>query len=301
MSKPPFVSLPAGAEAVRVETPRGAFAALRAGRPVHGTALLLPGFTGSKEDFIALLEPLAAAGFRVIAVDGRGQYESDGPADEDAYAQDELAQDVLALAAALAAATRAAATPEPDTPAPGPLHVLGHSLGGHIARAAVLRDPGAFSSLTLMSSGPGVVCDEQQSRAKLLADALTTYDMESVWQAMRAFDPPEAADARTPADVDHFLHRRWLGTSPAQLIATGRQLCAEPDRTAELAGLPLPVHVLTGESDYVWPVAQMDDMARRLQARRTVVAGSDHSPNVDRPAETAAALAAFWSAEPATA
>ncbi|GAA1503541.1 alpha/beta fold hydrolase [Streptomyces synnematoformans] len=288
MSKPPFVALPAGAEAVPVETPRGTFAALRAGRPVHGTALLLPGYTGSKEDFIALLEPLAAAGFRAVAVDGRGQYESDGPADEAGYAQDELALDVLALAAALGA---------PDDPPP---HLLGHSLGGHIARAAVLRAPGAFSSLTLMSSGPGVVCDEQRSRAKLLADALTTYDMETVWQAMRAFDPPPADGAAVPADVDDFLHRRWLGTSPAQLVATGRQLCEEPDRTAELAALPLPVHVLTGESDYVWPVAEMDGMARRLRARRTVVTGADHSPNVDRPAETAAALAAFWSAGPAT-
>ncbi|MEO3763093.1 alpha/beta hydrolase [Streptomyces sp. B5E4] len=285
MSKPPFVALPGGAEALRIETPRGAFAALRAGWPVHGTALLLPGFTGSKEDFIALLEPLAAAGFRVIAVDGRGQYETEGPADEAAYAQDELAQDLLALATALAA---------PHDP---PLHLLGHSLGGHIARAAVLRAPGAFASLTLMSCGPGIVCEEQQSRAKLLGDALATYDMESVWQAMRAFDPPEAADAGTPADVDDFLHRRWVGTSPAQLMATARQLCEEPDRTAELAGLPLPVHVLTGTSDYVWPVAEMDDMARRLKAHRTVVDGADHSPNVDRPAETAAALAAFWSAE----
>ncbi|MEO3847399.1 alpha/beta fold hydrolase [Streptomyces sp. B8F3] len=285
MSKPPFVALPGGAEALRIETPRGAFAALRAGRPVHGTALLLPGFTGSKEDFIALLEPLAAAGFHVIAVDGRGQYETEGPADEAAYAQDELAQDLLALAAALAA---------PHDP---PLHLLGHSLGGHIARAAVLRAPGAFASLTLMSCGPGIVCEEQQSRAKLLGDALATYDMESVWQAMRAFDPPEAADPGTPADVDDFLHRRWVGTSPAQLMATARQLCEEPDRTAELAGLPLPVHVLTGTSDYVWPVAEMDDMARRLKAHRTVVDGADHSPNVDRPAETAAALAAFWSAE----
>lgn len=221
----------------------------------------------------------------MFAVDGRGQYETEGPADEAAYAQDELAQDLLALATALTA---------PDDP---PLHLLGHSLGGHISRAAALRAPGAFASLTLMSCGPGVVCDEQQSRAKLLGDALATYDMETVWQAMRAFDPPEAADARIPADVNDFLHRRWLGTSPAQLKATARQLCEEPDRTAELVGLPLPVHVLTGTSDYVWPVAQMDDMARRLRAHRTVVDGADHSPNVDRPAETAAALAAFWSAD----
>ena len=37
-----------------------------------GTVLLVPGYTGSKEDFIALLGPLAAAGRRVVAVDLRG-------------------------------------------------------------------------------------------------------------------------------------------------------------------------------------------------------------------------------------
>jgi alpha/beta hydrolase family protein len=53
--------------------------------PVRGVAVLLPGFTGSKEDFIALLRPMAAAGYRVICYDQRGQYESAGPDRERAY------------------------------------------------------------------------------------------------------------------------------------------------------------------------------------------------------------------------
>jgi pimeloyl-ACP methyl ester carboxylesterase len=53
--------------------------------PVRGVGVLVPGFTGSKEDFIPLLPPIAEAGYRVIAYDQRGQYESAGPDRERAY------------------------------------------------------------------------------------------------------------------------------------------------------------------------------------------------------------------------
>ena len=97
MSRPPILTLPGCARAHRLETDRGAFAVHESvphpGVPQRGTALLVPGFTGSKEDFIALLEPLAREGYRTVAVDGRGQHESDGPRKEEAYAQPELALD----------------------------------------------------------------------------------------------------------------------------------------------------------------------------------------------------------------
>ncbi|MET7933634.1 alpha/beta hydrolase [Streptomyces sp. NPDC005322] len=284
MSRPPFLTLPAGARAHRLRTTRGEFAVHEA-RPAaaaRGTVLLLPGFTGSKEDFVALLEPIAAAGFRAVAVDGRGQYETPGPRTEAAYRQDELAKDALAQATALTAATE------------GPVHLLGHSLGGLIARSAVIRDPGAFASLTIMSSGPAAISASQQARTKLLIDALTVMDMESVWQAMRELDPPEAADEATPPGVRDFLRRRWLGTVPEQLIATGRQLNGEPDRVGELARVRMRIHVLSGEVDYAWPVSLMDEMAERLSAHRTVIRGAGHSPNAEEPRATAEELTAFW-------
>ncbi|KNE81450.1 MULTISPECIES: alpha/beta fold hydrolase [Streptomyces] len=310
MSRPPFLTLPACARARRLPTARGDFAVHEAVPPAgtapRGTALLVPGYTGSKEDFIALLEPLALAGFRVVAVDGRGQHESGGPREESAYAQAELARDILAQAAAVRAETPRAA------PA-GPLHLLGHSLGGLIGRAAVLLDPAPFTSLTLMSSGPAAIAPAQQARTRQLVDALRVMDMESVWQAMRESDAraaagvgngaagtPEVADIADAPEVPDataaFLHRRWMATVPEQLIATGRQLIAEPDRVAELAAVPLPIHVLSGTVDYAWPVAQMEEMAVRLGARRTVIEGAEHSPNAERPQETARALARFWAA-----
>ncbi len=291
MSRPPSFTPPPGVRAYRLATERGEFAVLDAEAVtsrVKGTALLLPGFTGSKEDFIVLQPLLAAAGYRTVAVDGRGQYESPGPRDDEApYAQGELARDVIAQAHAVG----------------GPVHLLGHSLGGQISRAAVLLDASPFVTLTLMASGPAQISVSQQQRVKLLRDALAVLDMAGVWDAVQAMEPPEETEA---GDLDEGLHdgddlrRRWLGNSPAQLIATGRQLCVEPDRVAELAAVGLPVHVLSGDRDDTWPVQLLDDMATRLSAHRTVVPDAEHSPNTDQPERTARALAAFWDRLPQT-
>ncbi|MFF3335090.1 alpha/beta fold hydrolase [Streptomyces sp. NPDC002888] len=275
---------PPGARAYQLRTDRGDFAVVDApavpGIEQRGVALLLPGFTGSKEDFHRMHEPLAERGYRSIALDGRGQHESDGPAeDESAYAQGELARDVLAQAAALGS----------------PLHLVGHSLGGQIARAAVLLDHSPFVSLTLIASGPAQISDSQQQRVKLLHDALAVMTMAEVWEAILAMGPPEevGGPARGYGRVEQ-LRQRWLAHKPAQLLATGRQLCVEPNRVSELAAVPLPFHVLSGARDDTWPVTVLDDMAVQLRAHRTVVPSAEHSPNLDQPLPTAHALAGFW-------
>src|SRR5215472_9622136 len=97
-----MLRLPDGVRRVTVETARGAFAALEAmpgaGVAERQPALLIPGYTGSKEDFLPVLGPLAQAGRRVIAIDMRGQYESPAAADADGYSLPALAADVAMIA-----------------------------------------------------------------------------------------------------------------------------------------------------------------------------------------------------------
>ncbi|MER5863995.1 alpha/beta hydrolase [Kitasatospora sp. NPDC002040] len=284
MSTPPFLKLPACASAVRLATSRGSFASLVAepAGPVLGTALLVPGFTGSKEDFIALLEPLAGYGYRTVAVDQRGQYETGGEGGPAAYAIDELALDLLALSAALETGT--------------PLHLLGHSFGGQVCRQAVLAadragGPLPWSSLTLLSTGPAAIEPDEAARTKLLIDALAGMSLEEIWQVLQEMnrDKPKPAP-----EIGEFLHRRWVANRPEALIEMGGHLVSAPDRVAELAAVGLPVQVVSGEQDYAWPVPEQRAMAERLGARHTTVPGALHSPNAEQPAATAAVLAGFW-------
>ncbi|MFE7413691.1 alpha/beta fold hydrolase [Streptomyces laurentii] len=284
MSKPRSLALPPRTRTYRLSTARGEFAVLDtappAGVPRHGTALLLPGFTGSKEDFLALLGPLSEAGYRAVAVDGRGQHETPGPRGRAAYRRKALALDAVAQAAALG---------------DGPAHLLGHSFGGLVARAAADLAPEAYLSLTLLSSGPGRVARGQRVRVRALRTALALLSKERVWSATRWLDTrgeePGAAD---PPEIVRFLRRRWMRTRIAQLAGAGRLLVGDPDGTATLRSLPLPLHIAYGAEETVWPVPDLAAAAARTGAHHTVVAGAGHSPNVSHPVELAARLTAFW-------
>jgi pimeloyl-ACP methyl ester carboxylesterase len=286
VSTPPFLDLPDTVRAGRAETARGSFAYLDASpeREPVGTALLVPGFTGGKEDFIALLDPLARRGYRVIAVDQRGQYETAGPQDDAAaYARGELVADLWALR---------------DTLAPGSrLHLVGHSFGGLVARSAALDTAGRLASLTLMSTGPGAVRESETARLLMLEVALGTLTLRQVWDAMREMDAQ--AGIQQPADprIATYMRTRWLANAPAGLAAIARQLRTEPDLTDELArevACGLRTMVLSGARDYAWPVPWQADTARRLGVPHVVVADAAHSPNAENPEVTAKSLADFW-------
>ena len=78
--------LPRGARRTTYDVPGGVLVGVELApeRP-RGTVLLVPGLTGSKEDLVAIVPELAAAGWRAVALDLRGQHESGGPDDPAAY------------------------------------------------------------------------------------------------------------------------------------------------------------------------------------------------------------------------
>jgi pimeloyl-ACP methyl ester carboxylesterase len=266
---------------VRLETlsaPGGQLAALVAepAEPSGSTVLLVPGYTGSKEDFRLVLEPLAAAGHRAVALDQRGQHQSPGGTDPSSFTTDALAQDVLAVAEQL-----------------GPVHLVGHSFGGLVSRAAVLERPEAFRSLVLMCSGPAALTGPRVALLPLMRQLLE----QGVPALVAAMDQVNAADRAwlaLDAPTQGFLRDRMLAAGPQALIGMGMAITSEPDRVEELRATGLPVLVLHGVLDDAWSPAQQADMAQRLGSAYVVVPGAAHSPAVEAPAPTVRELLAFW-------
>ena len=272
---------PHGATAVSLTTERGTFAALdrTPDGPASATVLLVPGYTGSKEDFATLLDLLAADGLRIVAIDQRGQHESPGTEDAEAYEMAELGADLVAVARALGA----------------PVHLVGHSFGGLVARAAVLADPSVFDSVVLMSSGPSEL-PAGPRRAVVEAAEPHLHDMG----LERIYDAGQASLSKDPnwqppqEPLRSFLRDRFVTGSPHALQHMGRAMLTEPDRVEELRRTGVPAMVLYGRDDNAWSPEAQSDMALRLGAREVIIDDAMHSPAIENPADTAEALLAFW-------
>jgi pimeloyl-ACP methyl ester carboxylesterase len=261
-----------------VELPGQRIAVLQSGDTGARPVLLVPGYTGSKEDFGPILEPLGEAGFHVTAMDLPGQYESPGlpvPAD---YSPDRLAAVVRGVAARLG----------------DRVHLLGHSFGGLVARAAVIAEPRRFASLVLLSSGPAELGGVRRLTMDELEPVLAAAGLPGLYAALQAVAQNDPAYVAPPPDVADFLERRFLGGSPEMLLGMAEALRSEPDRVAELARVPLPVLVAHGVDDDAWPPAEQRDMAGRLGARYEVIPAAAHSPAVENPVATVHALTRFW-------
>jgi pimeloyl-ACP methyl ester carboxylesterase len=262
-----------------VATPDGPVAVLDAG---DGPAVLfVPGYTGTKEDFARLLPLLAGAGLRAVAMDLPGQFETPGPDDPAAYTPDALSRSVLAVADQL------------DRP-----HLVGHSFGGLVSRAAVIADPDKVRSLVLMGSGPSAIGGDRRERMAALEPVLRAGGMPAVYDALETIAAGDPVWSSMPVEQRDFLRTRFLAGSAAALQGMGDALRAEPDRTRELAAAGRPLLVLYGEHDDAWSPAAQAAMADRLGAPTAMIADAIHSPAAQQPAATARALLDFWATLP---
>jgi pimeloyl-ACP methyl ester carboxylesterase len=270
MSTPRTLTLPDGVEATGIETPVGTFAAHVA--RVHAPTahvLLIPGWTGSKEDFTPLLPLLAHAGYDATAYDQRGQFETPGAADA-TYSLDDFAADALAMAASCS-----------DHPS----HLLGHSFGGLVAQQAALATTSAWRSLSLLDSGPGALGDMPNRPLTMLRDAIGVVPMADIHRFRE-----ESMGVQRAPDIADFLLRRFTSNDPSSLKAMTQALIDAPDRIDEVAALSLPVWVGRGADDDAWPHDVQAEMAKRLGTEIHVIEDAAHSPAI----ENTAGLADAW-------
>jgi pimeloyl-ACP methyl ester carboxylesterase len=285
MSTARKASLAAAADGARsdVKTPRGRFAVLTA-HPrkrslPRGSVLLVPGFTGSKEDFAALLPLLASAGWSAASYDQRGQFESPcAPGDDLSLAG--FASDALAVAATLFGTAER-------------VHLVGHSFGGLVSATAAVAAPDVWASLTLLCSGPGGFEGDVSRELLEAARTLEQEPLESVYERLQARDRSLGRPA-APPEAERWLRSRFLANSAISLAAMTRHLADTPDLTAQLAALRLPVFVVRGERDDAWPHTLQDELADALGSTVVVIADAAHSPAVEQPEDTRDALVRLW-------
>ncbi|PVZ08544.1 alpha/beta fold hydrolase [Actinomycetospora cinnamomea] len=279
---------PHGARRVSVDARPGPLAALRAdpdgdagvgGPPT--TALLVPGYSGSKEDFAPLIDPIAAAGIGVLAIDLPGQYESPGPDAEADYRPSQLGPVLAEIVAGEVATGRR-------------VLLLGHSFGGLVARAAVIAGA-PVRGLTLMDSGPSELpMGRRRTALDVLEPVLRRRGLEAVVELRDASGEWSSTDPQVVA----LLRERLLRSAPAGLLGKGDALRAEPDRTAELVAAArarrIPCLVVCGLDDDAWPVSVQRSMADRLEAEFAAVPDAAHAPNVENPAALLDVLLPTW-------
>jgi pimeloyl-ACP methyl ester carboxylesterase len=275
--------LPPGVERLLIDTPRRRVQALHGvPRPEVDNGIdvvMVSGFFGTKEDYREVMSLLAAAGFRGWAYDYCGQLEL-ATAGEVDYTIGDMAGDLIALMRTVTGGR--------------PAHLIGHCLGGFVARSAAVAEPGLARSLTLLACGPSMRDEKHQSMLEGLAKLHANGGTIALWPLVKALL------AKDDTVMREFWHAKLSVMNPHWVTGTAESMADEPDRSAELVAASISSLVVFGKRDRrVWTHDAYAEMADRLRAGHVIIPKASHSPNMEQPALLAEALLEFWATEAA--
>lgn len=264
-----WTALPAGTETYMHPAPSGGLATIALGDPAAPRVVLVPGVTGSKEDFILMMPLLAAAGFRVESFDMAGQYESSAAGPENLspprrhYDHQLFVDDLLSV---LESGTT-------------PVHVLGYSFAGTVSQIAFAQRPELFASLTLLSCPPEPGQGFRGVKRLGPFTGLATGRVGAalmIWGVRRNF-------THVPPGRLAFVRARFALTRRGAVRDIISLMKRAPDLRGILAASGIPRLVAVGEHD-LWPSRLHREFADAIGARLAVYA-TGHSPCETAPNE----------------
>ena len=156
-------------------------------------------------------------------------------------------------------------------------HLAGHSMGGLVAAALALEDPGRVLSLTLVDSA-GLGAEINLDYIEGFVAASGRRELKPVLQ--RLFADPDLVTRQMIDDV--LKYKRLDGVQEAlraladRLFADGRQ---QRVLTGELQSVRSPMLVIWGNQDQVIPVDHAN--AAPESAETKVLPGAGHSPHME--------------------
>ena len=172
--------------------------------------------------------------------------------------------------------------------APAHFALAGFSFGGYVALAIAARAGERIERLALIATGANADSPEAAiSRKRLIEMAQSDYASIDGRMTKFLLHPDRVEDAG--------IHAKRLRMSreygAARFIAQQRAAMARPMRDATLASIRVPTLVAVGREDRVTPLAQHEEMARRIPAADLVVfERCGHLAPLEAPLELAAAL-----------
>jgi 3-oxoadipate enol-lactonase len=213
--------------------------------------------------------------YRVITPDLRGHVAS--PAPPGVYEMATLARDVFALLDSLQIEKAA---------------ILGHSMGGYATLAAWNLAPERFLALGLIASHAWPDTDEARQGRFMLANKVAAEGSQAAAAAMlpKLFAPGRAEGDPLVEQVRQMI----LATPRAAIIGSLNGMAVRPDATATLKTIDIPALILAGEKDQIVPRAKAEEMVTVLpKGTLAVIENSGHTPMLEQPQATTAAIRAF--------